>query len=122
MSRTIAEQIGGRCKHFTGVQNDECAVGLRYAEVRRTQGSKGPYRLPCLVLDPKPLPPCARRCFPTAEEVKLEEAEWEAAIEEHMAKLAKGECPTCGKNLEPRRQVGRCSYGACGHRIGQTGG
>lgn len=30
---TREEQVGGRCKHFTGIGNDRCAAGVRYEDV-----------------------------------------------------------------------------------------
>lgn len=40
------------------------------------------------------------------------------AAAKFIEQLAAGKCPTCGKDIEPSKIVGRCRYGACGHRIG----
>lgn len=32
--------------------------------------------------------------------------------------LARGECPVCKRKVE-KKQVGRCVYGDCGHRLYQ---
>ena len=119
--RSLRDQLARRCKYFTGVQHDTCKVGVEYSKVR-IQYPTRPSRLPCLRLDAHPLPPCSERCFPTDEEVEAEDLTWKRELSAHFAKLEQGICPTCGGKLEPRRQVGRCAYGACGHRIGQTEG
>lgn len=114
--KSLHEQIASRCVHFTGVQHEECAAGVDYLTVR---SDDRPAKFACLQLRPGPLPDCAKRCWPSPEEVDQEVAESEAALAEYLAKLEAGECPQCGGDLEPRRQDGCCIYGACGHRIGQ---
>jgi hypothetical protein len=52
----------------------------------------------------------------TEEQLK----EQEARVEALLARLAAGRCPTCDKPIEPSKVIGRCRYGACGHRIGQV--
>ena len=107
------------CRHFTGiyapgmVRIEACRAGVTYRDVEDRTAS--PYRLPCLSTEV----PCPLREYPSAEEVARYEAEVTAAVDAHLAKIRAGICPTCGGALEPRRQVGRCIYGACGHRIGQ---
>jgi hypothetical protein len=109
------EQLAGRCKHFNGVQNDACEAGVRYVDVR-PKGAK----LPCRVHKRgEELPPCERRCFPTEAEVDAEIAEADAELAAWKAKVGAGICPECSGQLEPLRQNGRCTYGACGHRLGQ---
>lgn len=123
--RTLREQIADRCRHFNGIQNDCCKAGVRYRSVEVPDAR--PIRLPCFKADafrrvgePEiPLPDCAARSFLTADEVEAEAAEHEASIRAFLEKTAAGICAVCNGSLEPRRQVSRCIYGACGHRIGQ---
>lgn len=56
----------------------------------------------------------------TLQEVEEEIQAFAKASNEFEQNIAAGICPSCGKNLEPREQVGRCFYGACGCRIGQS--
>jgi hypothetical protein len=112
------KQRASSCVHFNGIQNKACKVGVAYESVRDSAAS--PYRWPCL---PDDRGPCATSCasfrLPTPEEIEAEERRVEELVNAHLAKLAAGECPHCGKKTEPRRQVGRCIYGACGCRLGQ---
>ena len=62
------------CRHFTGTQNDACAVGVRYCDVRdRHVTGLGGYRYPCLGMDGAPS--CPKRETKTEAEVDAEEAE-----------------------------------------------
>jgi hypothetical protein len=65
MMRTREEQIRGRCKHFTGIQNKTCGAGVRYDDVRRLPG----FNVPCILQYADDSPPCDNRAFPTLEEV-----------------------------------------------------
>ena len=59
------------CKHFTGVQNDRCDVGIAYADF-----PKG--ALPCLPRfkdGAAPVTTCGKREYPTAEEIAADAAE-----------------------------------------------
>lgn len=74
--RTLEEQIGGKCKHFTGISNAACAVGIRYADVR--DESSRPYKFPCLKRDGLS---CPSQEFPTEAEVAAEVAEIRKAMD-----------------------------------------
>ncbi len=74
---TLAERTMSRCKHFTGVQHDTCAVGVAYASVKDT--STKPYGFPCLP-EHGGHATCDKREFPTREEAEAEEAEYNAAF------------------------------------------
>lgn len=124
MPRSLREQIADACVHFNGTINDRCKAGVCYDDVAAPDVA--PLRLPCFRSDsfairraPIDPPPCAARRWLTDAEVDAEVAACDAAINDHLAKIAAGVCPTCGGALEPRQQVGRCIYGACGCRIGQ---
>ncbi len=103
------------CFHFTGIGHPACAKGILYAVVRQA------HRLPCLqsMRREAPLDNCEHRRPTTDAEIDADDARSDAAIREHLAKLAAGRCPTCGNATEPRRQVSSCVYGACGHRLYQ---
>ena len=64
-----------RCKHFTGIQHDACALGIAYDTVR--DDSERPYRWPCTN---SALTTCSRREFPTQAEELAEVAEMEATF------------------------------------------
>lgn len=78
--KTMAEQIGGRCAHFTGMGSDKasCAVGVVYATVK-SQEVKGFAGIPCFREGAGV--PCEKRHFPTPEEVAAEVAECDASWE-----------------------------------------
>lgn len=72
----MAEQIGGRCVHFTGISNPCCEAGINYDDVR--QDSKNFLeRFPCFRGGPDV---CELREFPTPEAVAAEEAHWGEAV------------------------------------------
>lgn len=114
-------QIARRCVYFSGVLDEQCKAGVIYASVRRAEPF--PF-LPCIRWpDPsKPDPPdsCAKRHFPTPDEVEKEHAEGIGAVLNFFEKLSQGLCPSCSKAVEPVKKVGRSLYAACGHRIGGT--
>jgi hypothetical protein len=64
--RSLEEQIGGKCVHFSGLMNDKCDAGVVYVSV---EGEKLPYRrgLPCF--RDSEGGKCEKQKFPTAEEV-----------------------------------------------------
>jgi uncharacterized low-complexity protein len=62
---------------------------------------------------------CDQRAFLTDAEAQAQEAEQAAHVRDYFTKLAEGTCPSCGRSTEPKRQVGRCVYGACGCRLYQ---
>ena len=122
MTRSLREQIDGRCRFFNGMQHDVCEAGVRYQDVRDPDAR--PVRLACFKHDEfrtgSPLPPCAKREWLTPEEVDAELAESKAAVDQMMRRLSEDLCPHCGGPGKPRRMVGRCAYAPCGHRIGQV--
>lgn len=66
--RTLEEQIGGRCKHFNGVQHRTCGKGVVYDDIR-LESVPG---LPCFRGKMNGGKPCGSCKFPTAEEVAAE--------------------------------------------------
>lgn len=110
-----------KCRHFTGIQHEACAVAVPYADVRDPT-MPGRYRWPCLDTGRGAPDTCSRRSLLTQEEHAAEYAEINAAVDRMLAANADGKCHVCGEVIEPSKVVGRCRYGACGHRIGQVGG
>lgn len=82
MPKTLEEQIGGWCKHYTGTgQNETCRAGVNYAELGDDSRPGMLNRLPCLRshLHEDVVAECALREWHTDEE-----------IAERIAKLRKG--------------------------------
>ena len=77
-TRSLADRLQLRCKHFTGVQKDTCAAGVVYASVR--DDTTRPYGFPCL-LDYAGNATCEKRELPTREEAEAEERESDAAFQ-----------------------------------------
>jgi hypothetical protein len=61
---SLKEQIKGKCKHFNGIMNECCNVGVNYADVRVGK----PYQFPCI----KEGGECSKIEFLTDEEVQQE--------------------------------------------------
>ncbi len=113
--KTMREQIAGRCKHFTGVQNKTCAAGVEYHALRDSAGQKLSYRtFPCFK-DEMGRAPCDKREFPTDAEVDAEIKGHDDSFARVIAarkaivasKLTHGEitCPCCGKEKALRFSV-----------------
>ena len=114
--KTLAQQIGNKCRHFNGIMNETCKAGVRYKEVR--DSASHPYRWPCFQDNG-----CSERCssvsYYTPDEVAARVAESKAALDAFLSKLNNNICPECDQPLTYKRQVGRCVYGSCGHRLYQ---
>ena len=69
--KTIEEQIGGRCKHFTGMINEVCKCGINY---KQAFGDRPVMKMPCIKDRMSHLTdeiiPCDKIEFPTPEEIK----------------------------------------------------
>lgn len=107
---TLAEQIAGRCVHFSGMQHSACEVGIPYAEFKdpATKKRAAFSQVPCFAGDGRL--PCERRQFPTPEEVAAEVAASDRFFENYkkaraaimasvMARRGSGgsiDCPICG--------------------------
>ena len=110
------------CKHFTGIHQKTCKLGIAYKDLGYVMGGK--QGLPCLGPDVRPKMPCAYHCLPTKEEWEQEKKEQTQAVKTFLTQMkdreAKGLCWQCGKALTAKRQVGRCIYAEpCGCRLGQ---
>jgi rubredoxin len=97
------------CRHFTGLSNDACEKGIAYRplmpELPCLTNQGGEYNWRCPLFQ-----------FWTAEETEQDERQRATALTAFQDKLDHHICPTCGASTLPERQVGRCVYGACGHR------
>lgn len=120
---TLANQHKQWCRHFTGIQNEICKLGIRYADVKLVlpDGETTPDGLrvayPCLAGSGHP-ELCDKLSFPTQEEADEHEREVSAHLAEYLQDLAEDRCPVCYQQIT-KQQVGRCVYGSCGHRLYQ---
>lgn len=108
--KSLAEQIGGRCTHFTGMGCDKasCAVGVVYASVK-SQEVKGFAGIPCF--REGAAVPCDKRHFPTPEEVAAEVAEHDASWE--RLKLGIGAASKHAKEKGFKKGNGGCGVVPC---------
>lgn len=76
--RSLAEQIGGKCRHFNGLMNKACDAGIVYESV---EGVRVPYRknLPCFK-DAEAPGCCDKRSFYSDEEVAEQVEESQASF------------------------------------------
>lgn len=117
--KPLRDQIGHRCKFFTGIMNDQCEKDVEYKQVRITPPDGGMYHWPCT--DPA-LGNCPLRELPTSEEIEAEIAQIRAAVNNLVGfeTRATENCPHCGAHVDSLSQVGRCVYSApCGCRLWQ---
>lgn len=105
-----------RCVHFTGIQHDECKVGVNYQSLLGS-GDGWAAHMPCLADDGATVV-CEQRQLATEAEARQIVAEHDAAIADFLNEMAQGICSTCKVEVR-QRQVGSCVYGACGHRLYQ---
>lgn len=119
------------CRHFTGVMDKCCTVGVEYETFRESAD----VQLPCLFLHPdKPQATCAQYAERTKEELAAEERETNELIKRHMLvmpfvsewrkKPPRGkqevvECPACKGRLHLSQSAGnghvwgRCQTKGC---------
>ena len=96
--------IAGNCKHFTGIQNDACAAGVRYLDAR--DSTVRPYRWPCLTIDQRPsVTTCPSFVAITLEE----EAESLRRLDAALAAFAAGKSPCCDAPLIAEGTARYCS-------------
>lgn len=108
--KSLAEQISGRCTHFTGMGDDKasCAAGVVYATVKSKE-VKGFAGIPCF--REGEACPCEKRHFPTPEEVAAEVAEHNASWE--RLKLAIGAASADAKKLGLKKGNGGNGFVLC---------
>ena len=94
----LADRDDRRCRHFTGMKDDVCKAGVRYADVQKDhdpiryvhrKSERVPYThtrsFPCLGKYNLGGAVCDKLSLPTPEEVAAEEAEWERLFERTKA-------------------------------------
>lgn len=117
------------CRHFTGIMNEECELGIKYHDVTPnpevTWGRA--LRLPCMILteaeklrmNGEVQGVCEKLDLPTAEEVRIADEESDRRFAAKMQKLKDGFCLVCDQPMT-KKQVGSCVYAdPCGHRLYQ---
>lgn len=107
------------CRHFLGLQKKVCEAGVDYSTMRDVS-APGMAHWPCLPGRRPCVTVCPKRELHTEEQARALVAAMDKAIEDALSNIGAGRCHECGKAIEPSQIVGRCKYGACGHRIGQV--
>lgn len=115
MRRRTDEELR-RCVHFNGVMNDACDAGINYHALLG-DGVGCFARMPCFK-DEASTVICDKASFLTESEARARVNEHEKHIQEFIQQLNNSICPTCKIEVK-QRQVGRCVYGSCGHRLYQ---
>jgi hypothetical protein len=118
----------GNCRHFTGLMNDACDVGVAYATVR--DESVRPFRLPCLTVSWRnKTEPCATTCPKfsafTANEEKAQMTEFAKATDRMLlartaivavvGKWTKGSGNASGTMTCPCCKAGTLRYSRAGY-------
>ncbi|MCU7842178.1 MAG: hypothetical protein KZQ94_22755 [Candidatus Thiodiazotropha sp. (ex Troendleina suluensis)] len=121
-------QKEGKCKHFNGIQHDQCLAGLNIRSVVGGDPFGWTKRMPCFKRNDTDIV-CRQYSEPTVEEIADAEAEWQKSIDEitkvvplcaELRKKHPGggsgnvKCPSCGGTLH--YAVAQCNghvHGAC---------
>src|SRR5262245_31561912 len=119
------------CRHFNGLINDQCELGIEYDSVAVESGHAVPpmYQraYPCvnfsLPLTEGVLVQLASKCascsYPTKEEEEADRARVMSKLAESLLKIQSDTCPTHDIPIT-KKQVGRCVYAEpCGCRLYQ---
>jgi hypothetical protein len=117
--RTFGEKVEhemNRCRHFNGVQNDACDAGINYHELLGSETGCFAH-IPCFN-DEESKVVCSKLQFYSLEEATKIVTKREAHIKEFIEELNNSICSICKVQVK-QRQVGRCVYGTCGHRLYQ---
>ena len=105
------------CKHYNGLMNDTCRVGVVYKDVKCP--SEEPLSYPCFK-DRGCTDLCSQAAFRTPEEVAEEMEKARQSLQRYLENIANGICPHCKAAIREKRQVGRCVYAyPCWHRLYQ---
>jgi len=111
-----AKQIANGCKHFNGIQHDTCNAGIEYKQFLYENYPN----FPCHTRQDGTLSGvCPHFEFSTPEEIEDHDRRSAEAAAAYFQAILGHTCPECGESTQPERQVGRCVYGACGHRLYQ---
>lgn len=110
------KQIAHGCRYFNGIQHEECEAGIAYKQFLYQNYDK----FPCHTKpDGTFTGACEHFAFSTPEEIDAEDQRTADAVSHWVKSVSAHTCPECGQSTLPERQVGRCVYGACGHRLFQ---
>lgn len=119
---TITEQIQNWCRHFTGISNKTCKIGLNYDDVKDSTTS--PFKWPCFASGLMSGGTCGSCSFPTKEEAQAKAHEMEsksnvailAYIEIQKQKGDSGtiECPKCKGELHWAKANNKHIRAKCG--------
>lgn len=117
-TKSLEEQIGNWCRHYTGLINDRCEAGVCYANVR-LGGREGLGGYPCFKANN-----CAEECphasFLTEREVQNKVEHAQQAIVKWATDLRNNVCPHCGHTITQRQKISRSVFAMpCGHRLYQ---
>lgn len=113
--------MNNRCRHFTGIQNKACEVGVNYREFVGGPDFGWARRLPCLGDDDfhADNKPCSQRSLYTVKELAEQKREAAQHLTVYLKDIEEGRCPVCHQPAK-QKQVGPCVYGVpCGHRMYQ---
>jgi hypothetical protein len=123
------------CRHFNGVMNKACDVGVKYDDVAQIRpnpdydpnkpvwqrGVPEFHTLPCFANRPESvaLETCSQRDYYTTEEQEQMEADAKQHVRDFFTKIEQGICPECDQPMT-KKQVGPCVYAEpCAHRLYQ---
>jgi hypothetical protein len=102
--KTHRQQLTGKCRHFNGVNNDNCKADITYDDAirRKALGDLGcMLRLPCHGDKSAKILPCGQYSPLTEEEINAEIKEWD----EHMDLLMAGRSSCCGAEIDESHAI-----------------
>jgi hypothetical protein len=120
----MKERRAKTCKHFNGLQNEICKLGIRYDTVNDFPpelADEPPFFREthfCFAYQ-KCSTVCAKREFYTAEELEARDKESHERLRQFSEDYKNNICPN-HKTPMTKTQIGRCIYAMpCGCRLGQ---
>lgn len=105
--KTLEQQVSGKCKHFSGIMDKCCRVGILYEDVR--DNNTRPYTFPCF--KDSGLHTCPMVEFKTQTEVEAELKEINEMTEKTIGVLMKIKKGNATKGAVP------CSCGGTVHYV-----
>jgi hypothetical protein len=118
--KSLKEQMLDKCRHFTGIHNGECRVGIDYMTMRQLPEDGGMAQWPCHHKNLGGL--CNRFDGYTEEEAQAREDGHRKNMKalNDLSTRKSNTCFQCGEEITAMRQVGRCVYAApCECRLWQ---
>lgn len=120
MSKTLAEQMQGTCRKFTGMMNNECLAGVNYMSMRVLPPEGGMAQWPCHHNNMDNM--CPSFVAYTDEEIQAREDGHKKVMQSlnDLGARKSETCFRCGKQVKSMQQVGRCVYARpCNCRLWQ---